>query len=48
MIAANRCAARFLAEHGATGPFVTHPGFRADRLEETRKFLEMHARSWPR
>jgi ribonuclease R len=43
MIAANRCAARFLTEQGATGPFVGHRGFRADRLEETRKFLEMHA-----
>jgi len=43
MIATNRCAARFLAGKGASGPFVSHPGFRADRLEETRKFLEMHA-----
>jgi VacB/RNase II family 3'-5' exoribonuclease len=43
MIAANRCAARFLREQGASGPFVTHPGIRADRLEEARKFLAMHA-----
>jgi ribonuclease R len=43
MIAANRCAARFLSEHKASGPFVSHPGFRQDRLEETRKFLTMHA-----
>ena len=43
MIAANRCGARFLTEHGASGPFVGHRGFRADRLSETRKFLEMHA-----
>ena len=42
MIAANRCAARFLNEHGASGPYVTHPGFRGDRLDEIRKFLEMH------
>ena len=42
MIAANRCAARFLEAHKASGPFVSHPGFRADRLEETRKFLAMH------
>jgi len=42
MIAANRCAARFLAEHKATGPFVVHEGFRSNRLDETRKFLEMH------
>ena len=42
MIAANRCAARFLAEHQASGPFVTHPGFRSDRLSEVRKFLSMH------
>ncbi|KZX58587.1 exoribonuclease II [Halioglobus sp. HI00S01] len=42
MIATNRCAARFLAEKGASGPFVTHPGFRGDRIEETQKFLEMH------
>lgn len=43
MVATNRCAAQFLAEHQAPGPFVCHPGFRADRLDETRKFLEMHA-----
>ncbi|MDA8752686.1 VacB/RNase II family 3'-5' exoribonuclease [Halieaceae bacterium] len=43
MIATNRCAARLLAEHGATGPFVSHPGFRSDRIEEARKFLQMHA-----
>ncbi len=43
MVATNRCAARFLAEHGATGPFVSHPGFRRDRLDEARKFLSMHA-----
>jgi ribonuclease R len=43
MIAANRCGARFLAEHKASGPFVGHRGFRADRIEETRKFLAMHA-----
>ncbi len=42
MIATNRCAARFLSAGGASGPFVTHPGFRGDRLDETRKFLEMH------
>ncbi|MFT4520682.1 MAG: VacB/RNase II family 3'-5' exoribonuclease [Halioglobus sp.] len=43
MVAANRCAARFLAEKKAGGPFVTHPGFRADRLDEVHKFLTMHA-----
>jgi ribonuclease R len=42
MIAANRCAASFLKAHDASGPFVTHPGIRADRLEEARKFLAMH------
>jgi ribonuclease R len=43
MIATNRCAARLLEEHKASGPFVRHPGFRGDRLEETQRFLEMHA-----
>jgi ribonuclease R len=43
MVAANRCAARFLVEHHASGPFVTHPGFRSDRIEEVKKFLTMHA-----
>jgi len=43
MIAANRCAGRFLRDHGANGPFVIHPGIRADRLDEARKFLAMHA-----
>lgn len=43
MIAANRCAASYLREQGANGPFVIHPGIRADRIEEARKFLAMHA-----
>ncbi len=43
MIAANRCAARFLVSHEASGPFVAHRGFRKDRLDEARKFLAMHA-----
>ncbi|MEH6584529.1 MAG: VacB/RNase II family 3'-5' exoribonuclease [Halioglobus sp.] len=43
MVAANRCAARFLTERQGTGPFVSHPGFRSDRLDETKKFLALHA-----
>jgi len=42
MVAANRCAARFLTEQNSSGPFVSHPGFRTDRLDETKKFLQMH------
>ena len=42
MIAANRSAARFLEAHKANGPFVSHPGFRSDRLDEVHKFLTMH------
>ncbi len=42
MVAANRSAARFLATHKASGPFVSHPGFRSDRLDELHKFLTMH------
>ncbi|RMF15924.1 MAG: VacB/RNase II family 3'-5' exoribonuclease [Gammaproteobacteria bacterium] len=33
MIATNRCAARFLREKGLTGPFITHAGFRPERLD---------------
>jgi ribonuclease R len=43
MIATNRCAARFLAERGTSGPYICHPGFRTDRRDEVRKFLELHA-----
>ncbi len=43
MIATNRCAARLLKANQASGPFVSHPGFRGDRLEETHRFMEMHA-----
>jgi VacB/RNase II family 3'-5' exoribonuclease len=43
MIATNRCAARFLQQHNASGPFVAHPGIRGDRVDEARKFLTMHA-----
>lgn len=42
MIAANRCAAHFLAMADARGPFVIHPGFRKDRIEEAREFLGKH------
>jgi ribonuclease R len=42
MIATNRCAARFLADHQASGPFVAHPGFRADRAEEAVRFLQRY------
>lgn len=40
MVAANRCAGEFLRRHGATGPYVSHPGFRGDRARETSQFLE--------
>jgi len=39
MIAANRCAADFLAMHAASGPFVVHDGFRRDRLKDREAFL---------
>lgn len=42
MIAANRCAAHFLAMADAQGPFVIHGGFRKDRIEEAREFLNKH------
>lgn len=43
MVATNRCAARFLAAHHASGPFVSHRGFRPERLDEVEKFLALHA-----
>ncbi|MDX1734238.1 MAG: VacB/RNase II family 3'-5' exoribonuclease [Halioglobus sp.] len=43
MVAANRSAARFLEAHKATGPYVTHAGFRSDRLDELKKFLQLYA-----
>ena len=43
MIATNCCAARFLAEHETSGPYISHPGFRHDRRDEVRKFLELYA-----
>ena len=39
MVAANRCAAHYLAMADASGPYVVHPGFRKDRIEEARDFL---------
>ncbi len=42
MIAANKCAAAFLRDAGAPGPFVVHGGFREDRVNETKTFLEKH------
>ena len=43
MVAANRCAAKFLVEKKCSGPFVSHPGFRRDRLKEAKKFLDKSA-----
>jgi len=40
MVAANRCAARFMQQAGLCGPFITHRGFRADRKDETRRFIK--------
>jgi ribonuclease R len=42
MVAANRCAADFMAQRGLAGPFIRHGGFRPDRHEELKTFLEMH------
>ncbi len=42
MIAANRCAAHFLAMAEASGPFVVHPGFRKDRVSEAQEFLKRY------
>ena len=42
MIAANKSAAEFLRDQGAPGPFVVHQGFRTDRLDEAKVFLEKH------
>ena len=39
MIATNRCCARFLKEKNCSGPFVCHRGFRADRKDEVKRFL---------
>lgn len=39
MVATNRCCARFLRDRNCNGPFVRHRGFRADRNDETRRFL---------
>jgi ribonuclease R len=45
MIAANKCAGKFLRDAGAPGPFVNHQGFRTDRLGEAKTFLEKHRES---
>ncbi len=42
MIAANRCAALYLQDQQLNGPFVCHSGFRKDREEDARKFLQRY------
>jgi ribonuclease R len=42
MVAANRCAAKLLADNPSTGPFVVHDGFRRDRLKERGEFLTQY------
>ncbi|BES73748.1 ribonuclease R [Marinobacter nanhaiticus D15-8W] len=43
MVAANRCAARALAENCPAGLFITHPGLRDDRVDNIRELLKRHA-----
>lgn len=43
MVAANRCAGRFLQDHGTAGPYVVHDGFRRDRLKDRVRFVELYA-----
>jgi len=43
MVVANRCAAQFMLERHGSGPFVTHSGFRVDRLDEAKQFFERFA-----
>ncbi|MFT7288927.1 MAG: VacB/RNase II family 3'-5' exoribonuclease [Halieaceae bacterium] len=42
MVAANRCAARLLAENEASGPFVVHDGFRGDKRKDREKFVSLY------
>ncbi|MGO1461518.1 MAG: ribonuclease R family protein [Marinobacter sp.] len=42
MVAANRCAADFLAQQ-PSGLFIQHPGFRGDRADNIRALIEGHA-----
>lgn len=42
MVAANRCAADFLAKH-PSGLFIQHPGLRADRINNIKSLLEAYA-----
>ena len=42
MVAANRCAADFLSQRDA-GLFITHPGLRADRVDNIRSLLQAFA-----
>ena len=42
MIAANRCAARFLDQHG-DGLFITHGGIRNERLDGVRQLVKSQA-----
>ncbi|PID42277.1 MAG: 3'-5' exonuclease [Proteobacteria bacterium] len=40
MIAANRCAAKFMADECETGLFITHSGIRKDRVANVGKIIE--------
>ncbi len=40
MVAANRCAANFMQQQQLAGPFIVHRGFRADRKDETQRFVD--------
>jgi VacB/RNase II family 3'-5' exoribonuclease len=42
MVAANRCAAAWMASKNAPGPYVGHAGFRKDRLDEAKVFLQKY------
>lgn len=43
MVAANVAVANFLTDKERPGPFIAHAGFRADRLNEAKEFLNRYA-----
>ncbi len=39
MVAANRCAAEFLKQHDNSGIYITHRGFRRERLKDVKRIV---------
>ena len=42
MICANQCATAYIDEHKLSAPFISHPGFRADKISQVNEIVKQY------